>query len=178
MRSGNCLRKVERIRRTLAHQEPDRVPISDFFWGSFLRRWREEFGLASDADVYAYYDLDWVQVGPNMDPHIRPFEILAESPEEVTVRTGFDAVLRKKFEQAMPAFVRFETDTIDRMKAFRFDDPWDDRRYFHSGDDQINGVGDGFTRGLDSPARVPRSVAYYRDGLGRAAGQASEEKWR
>ena len=46
----------------------------------------------------------------------------------------------------MPAFLRFETDTIEKMRAFRFDDPWDERRYFSSGDDQINGVGDGYAR--------------------------------
>jgi hypothetical protein len=161
MRSANCLRKLERMRRALRHQEPDRVPISDFFWGSFLKRWREEFGLAADADICEYYDLDWFNVNPNMDPHIRAFEILAESPEEVTVRTGFDAVLRKKFDQAMPGFLRFETDSIEKMRAFQFDDPWDDRRYFRAGDDQINGVGDGFARGLD--AFVDRVKARYAE---------------
>ena len=149
MRSDNCLLKLERIGRALHHRQPDRVPISDFFWGSFLNRWREEFHLPAAADIYRHYDLDWVQVGPNMDPHIHPFEVLAESPEEVTVRTGFEAVLRKKFDQAMPAFLSFDTNTIEKMAAFTFDDPWDERRYYRAGDDQINGVGDGFTRGLD-----------------------------
>ncbi len=36
------------------------------------------------------------------------------------------------------------------MEAFEFDDPWDERRYFVGGDDQINGVGDGFVRNLAS----------------------------
>jgi uroporphyrinogen decarboxylase len=147
-RTSNCLAKVERMRQALHHREPDRVPISDFFWGSFLRRWREEMGLAPDADIYRYYDLDWMQFNPNMDPHIQPFEVLAENEEEVTVRTGFEAVIRKKFDQAMPAFVHFETDTLEKMEAFRFDDPWDERRYLHWGDDQISGVGDGFARNL------------------------------
>ena len=145
-RSTNCLAKVERMRAALQHREPDRVPISDFFWGSFLRRWREEMGLAADADIYRHYDLDWMQFNPNMDPHIKPFEILEENESEVTVRTGFEAVIRKKFDQAMPAFLRFETDTIEKMEALHFDDPWDERRYFCTGDDQINGVGDGFAR--------------------------------
>jgi len=145
-RTANCLAKADRMRKALRHEEPDRVPISDFFWGSFLRRWREELGLAPDTDIYRYYDLDWMQANPNMDPHIRPFEVLSASEEEVVVRTGFEAVIRKKFDQAMPAFLRFETDTIEKMRAFRFDDPWDERRYFSSGDDQINGVGDGFAR--------------------------------
>jgi uroporphyrinogen-III decarboxylase len=35
------------------------------------------------------------------------------------------------------------------MRAFQFDDPADDRRYLARGDDQINGVGDGFSRDID-----------------------------
>jgi hypothetical protein len=149
MRSPNCLRKLDRMQRTLHHQEPDRVPVSDFFWGSFLKRWRREFGLAPDADIYTHYDLDWVVVNPNMDPHIRGFETLKENSEEVVVRTGFDAVLRKRFDLPMPAFVSFDTDTLEKVAAFAFDDPWDPRRYLSRGDDQINGVGDEFTRDLD-----------------------------
>jgi uroporphyrinogen decarboxylase len=148
MRTQNCLRKLDRMKRTLRHEEPDRVPVSDFFWGSFLKRWREELDLPVDTDIYRYYDLDWFQVNPNMDPHVKPFEILAESEGEVVVRTGFEAVIKKKFDQAMPAFLSFDTDTVEKMDAFPFDDPWDDRRYFASGDDQINGVGDGFARNL------------------------------
>jgi uroporphyrinogen decarboxylase len=143
--------------RTLRHEEADRVPISDFFWGSFLRRWRQEFGLAPDSDIYSYYDLDWVQLNPNMDPHIKPFDVIASDAEQVVVRTGFEAVIRKKFDQPMPGFLSFDTDTVEKMAAFQFDDPWDDRRYFSVCDDQINGVGDGFTHGVDSfVSRVER----------------------
>jgi len=160
-RTPNCLAKLDRVKTALRHQEPDRVPVSDFFWGSFLKRWREEFGLAPDADIYRYYDLDWMQVNPNVDPHIKAFEMLKDTPEEVTVRTGFEAVLRKKFDHAMPAFLSFDTDTIDKMKAFEFDDPWDPRRYFSPGDDQINGVGDSFSRNL--PSFVDRAKAVWSD---------------
>ena len=160
-RSPNCLSKLDRMNKALRHQEPDRVPVSDFFWGSFLKRWREEFGLAADADIYRYYDLDWQVVSPNMDPHIRQFEILRDDEAEVTVRTGFGATIRKKFDQAMPAFLAFDTDTIEKMEAFRFDDAFDDRRYFSAGDDQINGVGDGFARNL-APF-VERVAAVYEE---------------
>jgi hypothetical protein len=147
-RNSNCLAKLDRMKKALAHQEPDRVPISDFFWGSFLKRWREELGLGPDADIYRHYDLDWQVVSPNMDPHIKPFEVIRDDENEVTVRTGFEAVIRKKFDQAMPAFLSFDTDTPGKLEAFQFDDPWDDRRYCSGGDDQINGVGDGFARNL------------------------------
>jgi len=149
-RTAGCRAKLDRMRRALGHLEPDCVPVSDFFWGSFLQRWRRELGLAPDTDIYRYYDLDWTVTIPNMDPRIRPFEVLAESPDEITIRTGFGAVIRKKFDQAMPAYLGFETDTLEKLEALRFDDPWDDRRYLGGGDNQIAGVGDGFER--DTPA--------------------------
>lgn len=147
-RAQSCLAKLDRMNKALRHTEPDRVPVSDFFWGKFVKRWREELGLAADADPYRYYDLDWMVVNPNMDPHIKQFEILEESDEEVTVRTGFEAVIRKKFDSPMPAFLRFDTDTVEKMEAFSFDDAWDDRRYLAAGDNQIDGVGDGFARNI------------------------------
>jgi uroporphyrinogen decarboxylase len=160
-RSGNCRSKLDRMKKALHHEEPDRVPISDFFWGSFLKRWREELALPSGTDIYRYYDLDWMNVNPNVDPHIRNFDVLSETDEEITVRTGFEAVLRKKFDQAMPGFLHFDTDSIEKMEAFHFDDPADVRRYCATGDDQINGVGDGFTR--NTPPFVDRVRAVHAD---------------
>lgn len=160
-RTANCLAKLQRMTSALRHIEPDRVPVSDFFWGGFLKRWREELGLAAETDIYRYYDLDWINVNPNMDPHIQPFEVLKSDDTEVTVRTGFGATIRKKFDLPMPGFVAFDTDTVDKMRAFQFDDPFDDRRYLSAGDDQINGVGDGFTR--DIPPFVDRVNAVWED---------------
>ena len=51
-RTENCLRKLDRMNKALNHEEPDRVPISDFFWGDFLKRWRRDLGLPEDTDVY------------------------------------------------------------------------------------------------------------------------------
>ncbi|MHB9029844.1 MAG: uroporphyrinogen decarboxylase family protein [Candidatus Latescibacterota bacterium] len=147
-RTVNCLAKLDRMNKALHHIEPDRVPISDFFWGSFIERWKKDLRLPPDTDIYRYYDLDWIVTVPNMDPHIRPFEILKEDGEEVLVRTGFEAVIQKKFDHPMPAYLAFETDTIGKMEAFRFDDPRDERRYIQGGDNQIAGVGDGFARNL------------------------------
>jgi hypothetical protein len=160
-RSANCLAKLDRMNKALRHQEPDRVPVSDFFWSSFVERWRREFGLPPDADIYRYYDLDWVVTIPNMDPHIKPFEILRQTPEEVVVRTGFEAVIRKKFDYPMPAFLAFETDTIEKLEAFQFDDPWDERRFFSAGDNQIAGVGDSFER--NSPAWIETVKKWHPD---------------
>jgi len=157
-RTADALAKVERMRKTLNHQEADRVPVSDFFWGSFLERWRRDLGLPADADIYTYYDLDWQVTIPNMDPHIRPFETLKETDEEVVVRTGFNAVIRKKFADPMPQWLDWETKTIEQVDAFTFEDPWDDRRFFSPGDNQIAGVGDGFERNSPAWVETVRSI--------------------
>ena len=122
-RKENTLRKLERMKKALRHEEPDRVPISDFFWGGFIRRWRSELGLPDDANPYYHYDLDWIVTVPNMDPWIRPFETLKETPEEVVVKTGFGAIMRKVFDCPMPEFIGWEIDTLEKLEAAEFDDP-------------------------------------------------------
>ena len=140
--------KLARMRCALRHEEPDRVPISDFFWGGFIKRWREELGLPADANPYYYYDLDWIATVPNMDPWIRPFEVLQETSQAVTVRTGFGAIMRKVYDFPMPEFVGWDIDSIEKLEAAvkTFDAPSDARRYYSAGDNQIAGVGDGFER--------------------------------
>ncbi len=82
-------KSFERMRKALSHEEPDRVPISDFFWGGFIKRWRKELNLPADADPYYHYDLDWIVTTPNMDPFIRPFETIRENEEEVVIKNRF-----------------------------------------------------------------------------------------
>ena len=145
-RKESALRKLERMNKALLHQEPDRVPISDFFWGGFTERWRRELGLPEDASPYYHYDLDWIVTVPNMDPWIRPFETIRETPEEIVVKTGFGAIMHKHFEFPMPEMHSWETDSFEKLEAARFDDPRDARRFHSAGDNQIAGVGDGFQR--------------------------------
>jgi hypothetical protein len=160
-RKPGTLAKLDRMNKALAHQEPDRVPVSDFFWGSFIERWKKELDLPDDANPYYYYDLDWIVTVPNMDPHIRSFETIRETNEEVVVKTGFEATVRKKFDFPMPESIGWETDTIEKLKAFEFDDPCDRRRYFYAGDNHIAGVGDGFQR--NSPAWIETVKSLHPD---------------
>ena len=160
-RKENTLRKVERMKKTLRHEEPDRVPISDIFWGGLIQRWRAELGLPADANPYYYYDLDWIATVPNMDPWIRSFETLKETADEVVVKTGFGAVMRKVFHCPMPEFIGWEIDTLEKLEAAQFDDPHDPRRFFAAGDNQIAGVGDGFER--NSPPWVDTVKSLWPD---------------
>ncbi len=145
-RAADCLKKLERINKTLHHREADRVPISDFFWGSFIERWKKELALPDNANPYYYYDLDLIVTVTNMDPHIKSFQTLKEDDWEVVIKTGYETVIRKKFDFPMPEQVGWDTDSIEKLESFEFDDPYDKRRYFEAGDNQIAGVGDGFER--------------------------------
>lgn len=161
IRTANCLRKLDRLNKAIRHSEGDRIPVSDFFWSSFISRWRSELGLPADADIYRHYDLDWICITPNMDPHIKPFEVLHQSEDDIILRTGFEATIRKKLGTQMPYFESFATNDLEKMAAFRFDPPDDDRRFFSGGDDQINGVGDVISR--DLPPWIDRLKAYHSD---------------
>ena len=161
IRSPGCEAKLERMRKTLRHEEADRVPVSDFYWSTFISRWRRELGLAADADIYRHYDLDWICVTPNMDPHVKAFKILHQTDEDLVLKTGFEATIRKKLNTQMPYFESFDTDDLEKMAAFRFDPPDDPRRFLSGGDDQLNGVGDVISR--DLPPWIERVRAYYED---------------
>lgn len=129
-RSKSTVRKVDRVRKALTHREPDRIPIHEFFWTSFLTRWRQELGLPGEASPHQYYDLDLMVVIPNLDPHIRQMETVKSDENERVVRTGYGAIVRKVYAFPMPEYAAFETDSIGKVKDFHFDDPADDRRFF------------------------------------------------
>jgi len=140
--------KIERVRAALERREPDRVPMGEFFWTTFIRRARREGHIPADFDPYRHWDLDMVVLTPNMDPHIRPIEVLEESDARTVVRTGFGATIEVHASCPMPHYADFATRTYEQMEALRFDDPRDERRYRAAIDDQINAVGDVLNRGI------------------------------
>ena len=176
-RSDVCKAKLERMSRALRHEEPDRVPVSDSFWGSFIDAWTRAMGLPGDTDIYEHYDLDWIVTIPNLDPHIKAFETLRETQKEIVVRTGFEAEIRKDLDKPMPEFVHFHTDTPEKMDAFTFDDPSDSRRFLSAGDNQIAGVGDGFERNTAAWIDTVRSRHPDIPVFGSVC-EAHEEGWR
>lgn len=145
---SNAEQKIERIKAVLSHREPDRVPVGEFYWTGFLQRCREKWG--SGFDPYRHFDLDYIVVNPNMDPHIRPFDIISESGEDIVIRTGFEAVITRSGKLPMPHFDSFSVETPEQMADFTFDDPADPRRFFQGGDDQMNCVGDTLLRNIPS----------------------------
>jgi len=143
---SNRNEKIRRLRDALAHREGDRVPVGEFYWTGFLKQCRRKFG--NDFDPYRHFDLDYIVVTPNMDPKIQPFEIVAQSGEDIVVRTGFGATIRRSGEKPMPHYETFSVARPEAMADFAFDAPDDPRRFHAGGDDQINCVGDALLRDL------------------------------
>ncbi|MBM3334288.1 hypothetical protein FJY63_06470 [Candidatus Sumerlaeota bacterium] len=124
-----------------------------------MKRCRQQWG--ADFDPYRHFDLDYVVITPNMDPKIRPFEIVRENGEDIVVRTGFGATIRRHGDAPMPVFEKFSITRPEEMADFDFDDPADPRRFFQGGDDQINCVGDALARNI--PSWDSRVSAYADD---------------
>ena len=94
--------------QALRHEEPNRVPIRDSFWGSFIKCWRKDLNLPDSAEPQTYYDLDWIVTNPNLDLLIRQFETIRENEIEVVVKTGFEATILNRFDFQMLEFMSFE----------------------------------------------------------------------
>jgi uroporphyrinogen-III decarboxylase len=146
--SNDARAKTDRVLAALAHREPDRVPVGEFFWTNFVRRCRRELGAGDNFNPYAYWDLDLIVVTPNMDPHICGIEVLEDTPERKVVKTGFGATIERRGTLPMPHFRDFETRSFEQMEALEFDDPKDPRRYVEPIDDQLNAVSDELNLGL------------------------------
>jgi hypothetical protein len=117
--------------------------------------------LGRDFDPYRHFDLDYIVITPNMDPKIRPFDVLSQSDKEIVVKTGFGATIRRLSDAPMPRYEAFSVTTAEQMADFELDDPADRRRFCAGGDDQINGVGDALLR--DLPPWHQRVAAYVDD---------------
>ncbi len=145
---SKALAKIARLRTALRHEEPDRVPVGEAFWTGFLLRCKAKWG--PDFDPYRHFDLDYVTVVPNMDPRIQPFEVISQDGDDIVVKTGFGATIRRSGRLPMPHFDSFSVQQPEGMAGFVFDDPADPRRFFQGGDDQLNCVGDALSRNIAS----------------------------
>ena len=156
---GRGQQKIQRMRNALDHREGDRVPVGEFYWTGFLKQCRRKWG--DGFDPYRHFDLDYLVITPNMDPRIQPFEIVEQSGQDIVVKTGFGATIRRRGDVPMPHYETFSVKQPEAMADVELDDPADSRRFYSGGDDQINCVGDALAR--DLPAWEKRLKPYTDD---------------
>ncbi len=139
--------KLDRVYKALSHKDSDVVAVGDFFWTGFLNKCKDKWG--ENFDPYRHFDLDYVVINPNMDPHIKDFEILKDDGHNIVVKTGFEATICRRDDLPMPHFESFSINEPEEMESFLFDKP-DESRLNRAGDDQINCVGDALGRAIPS----------------------------
>ena len=117
----NCA--TERVLKALNHQEPDRIPTTDFFWPEFVAKWQAEKGLPPETDIYRFYDLDLVVVTPNIEPHLDTYQELERTEEHVLFLDGWGNKVKKVFTAPMPQYLEFAVSTPEEFKSYHFDSP-------------------------------------------------------
>ena len=134
--------KLDRVRKALSFVEPDRIPRFDLFWQEFIDNWAEEKGLAPDANINEYYDLDLVLCVPNEDPRVKSFTLIERGSDYMIFKSGFGCTCRKADYSPMPAYLDFELKSADAYEDFVFDDPNDERRYRERSANILSSSGD------------------------------------
>ena len=161
-RTGQCLTKLNRVNKTLRHEEPDRIPVSDFFFDGFLKKWREFYGIPQNGDINRYYDLDYTVSMPNNDLKIGKYNCIKKTETETIFRTAFGSLVRIKDDCEMPEYLEFEVNTIEKMRAFQFDDPWDERRFIAGGLNEVtDNTGDTVPPWIDSVKELWTDIPVY-----------------
>jgi uroporphyrinogen-III decarboxylase len=161
--------KTDRVMKAMQRQEPDRLPVAEWFAGEFVSKWVEwrkrQGEITEDAELVTaswasvsdseemdpnkYYGLDVMLVVPNSDPMFIGPEV-QEEKEFTIVNSGFGCTIKKRHSRLedgymapMAEYIDFSIKSVDDYKTFQFDDPRDSRRFYDPRQDIISG--DGFT---------------------------------
>ena len=140
--------KLSRVQAALTHREYDRVPVSDFFWTGFTKSAKKLWG--NDCDLYRKFDLDYIVINPNMDPIIKDFDVISQNGDDIVLKTGFGATVRRRADLPMPYFEDFSVKNPEDMAKFVIEPANDKRRLFKAGQDQLNCLGDQLVGSLPS----------------------------
>jgi uroporphyrinogen decarboxylase len=97
----------QRMTRMLAHQEADRVPITDIPWGATLERWRRE-GLPAEGDWAEHLGLDrFAGIGVDNSPRF-PTRVLETTDDYQVVFDRWGATRKDwKHRGGVPEFLDF-----------------------------------------------------------------------
>lgn len=128
----NQMTTYERVKRMYAHQEADRIPITDSPWGATVERWQRE-GMPADVSFVDFFGLDHF-AGISVDNSPRyPVQTLQETDEYTITTTQWGVTLKNwKHIASTPEYLDFTIKTPDdwrqaKARMVPSDDriPWD-----------------------------------------------------
>ena len=107
----------ERVKRMYAHQEADRIPITDGPWSTTIARWQQE-GMPAETNYVDYFGLDrFHSVGVDNSPRF-PEEVVEETDEYIVRTTRWGATLRDwKHITSTPEWLDFRIKGPDEWRA-------------------------------------------------------------
>lgn len=120
--SGRCLygqqnmkqmTTFERMKRMYAHQEADRIPITDSPWDATIKRWQRE-GMPANVSFVDFFGLDRIEtIQVDNSPHY-PERVIEQTDEYSIYTTTWGATLKNwKHIASTPGFVDFTVKTPD-----------------------------------------------------------------
>jgi uroporphyrinogen decarboxylase len=92
MTAASAMTSRERVRRALAHQEADRIPIHDSPWGATISRWHAE-GLPDHVPAGEYFGFEICSLGVDISPQY-PVRVVERTPEYIVETTPYGGVRR------------------------------------------------------------------------------------
>jgi len=122
----------ERMLRMYAHQEADRIPVTDIPWNATIERWHRE-GMPQEAHYVDFFGLDQIiHVGVDNSPRY-PERVVEETAEYVITTTRWGVTLKNwKHIASTPEFLDFTIKGPEewrtakaRMTPSRDRIPWD-----------------------------------------------------
>ena len=83
----------ERMSRMYAHQEADRVPVTDAIWSTTIERWHRE-GMPEHVSAADFFGLDKIaHIGVDNSPRY-PARVIEETDDYVITTTAWGATLK------------------------------------------------------------------------------------
>jgi uroporphyrinogen decarboxylase len=108
----HALTTHERMSLVYAHQEPDRVPITDWFWESTLERWQSE-GMPRDLDVVPCFGLDDI-IKIEIDTSPRFETKVIEETDTYRIERDSWGITKKNFKPISATFEHLDHMVKDR----------------------------------------------------------------
>lgn len=102
----------QRMKLVFEHREPDRVPITDWFWESTEARWRKE-GLPADKAIHGYFGLDNI-VGIELDTSPRFETAVLEETDTYRIERDSWGITKKNFKPVSSTFEHIDHVLKDR----------------------------------------------------------------
>jgi len=112
----NTMTTHERMTRMYAHQEADRIPVTDSPWGATIERWQRE-GMPENVSYVDFFGLDKIaHIHVDNSPRYS-FEIIEETEDYVINTTAWGATLKNwKHIASTPEFLDFKIDGPDAWR--------------------------------------------------------------